>query len=109
MAVIQPHEHAGALIDAATAAYALGSDGDVEIEPYVVVSIRVPMSVAVEMSRLSAGDLDSYQVEPFCRICGCTSGNACEGGCSWVEPDLCSACVSRVPILLRVSRVEAAP
>ena len=31
------------------------------------------------------------QVETFCRICGCTGDVACEGGCSWVEPDLCSA------------------
>lgn len=28
-----------------------------------------------------------------CRVCGCTDDQACEGGCYWVEPDLCSACV----------------
>jgi hypothetical protein len=28
-----------------------------------------------------------------CRMCGCSEHNACEGGCSWVEHDLCSACV----------------
>lgn len=27
-----------------------------------------------------------------CRECGCTDDEACEGGCTWVEPDLCSAC-----------------
>ncbi len=27
-----------------------------------------------------------------CRICGCSDGRACAGGCWWVEPDLCSAC-----------------
>lgn len=27
-----------------------------------------------------------------CRVCGCTDQCACPGGCSWVEPDLCSAC-----------------
>ena len=27
-----------------------------------------------------------------CRDCGCTDEKACEGGCTWVEPDLCSAC-----------------
>lgn len=27
-----------------------------------------------------------------CRVCGCTDLNACEGGCSWVEDDLCSNC-----------------
>lgn len=28
-----------------------------------------------------------------CRVCGCTDERACPGGCSWVEEDLCSACV----------------
>lgn len=28
-----------------------------------------------------------------CRVCGCTDDQACEGGCSWVEEDLCSKCV----------------
>lgn len=28
-----------------------------------------------------------------CRVCGCTDNNACEGGCHWVEQDLCSNCV----------------
>lgn len=27
-----------------------------------------------------------------CRGCGCTELNACEGGCGWVAPNLCSAC-----------------
>jgi hypothetical protein len=27
-----------------------------------------------------------------CRGCGCTDEVACEGGCIWVEPDLCSRC-----------------
>ena|SRR5690348_7929355 len=30
-----------------------------------------------------------------CRRCGCTDLNACPGGCSWVESDLCSACAGR--------------
>ena len=30
--------------------------------------------------------------EQKCRICGCTWNNACEGGCYWVEDDLCSQC-----------------
>ncbi len=30
-----------------------------------------------------------------CRVCGCTWFNACEGGCYWVEDDLCSACADR--------------
>lgn len=30
-----------------------------------------------------------------CRACGCTDMRACEGGCYWIEPDLCSACAER--------------
>lgn len=30
-----------------------------------------------------------------CRICGCTEMHACEGGCWWIEFDLCSACRNR--------------
>jgi hypothetical protein len=27
-----------------------------------------------------------------CGVCGCTDDHACQGGCSWVSPDLCSRC-----------------
>lgn len=27
-----------------------------------------------------------------CRTCGCTVDRACEGGCFWVAPALCSSC-----------------
>ena len=27
-----------------------------------------------------------------CRVCGCTDEMACDEGCYWVEPDLCSTC-----------------
>nr|WP_092074966.1 hypothetical protein [Dendrosporobacter quercicolus]NSL49594.1 hypothetical protein [Dendrosporobacter quercicolus DSM 1736]SDN24132.1 hypothetical protein SAMN04488502_11550 [Dendrosporobacter quercicolus] len=30
---------------------------------------------------------------PRCQICGCTDNHACPGGCYWVRPDLCSACL----------------
>jgi hypothetical protein len=31
---------------------------------------------------------------PICRSCGCSQCDACQPlSCSWVEPDLCSACV----------------
>jgi hypothetical protein len=29
-----------------------------------------------------------------CRLCGCTQEMACEGGCWWVEADLCSECAT---------------
>lgn len=28
----------------------------------------------------------------ICRECGCTDANGCPGGCSWIEPNLCSEC-----------------
>ena len=30
-----------------------------------------------------------------CRICGCSWFNPCPGGCSWVEPNLCSTCARK--------------
>lgn len=33
--------------------------------------------------------------ESVCRVCGCTWNNACDGGCYWVESDLCSQCVGK--------------
>lgn len=41
-----------------------------------------------------------------CRECGCTQRFACEGGCRWVESDLCSACLMRAAAPLAP---EAAP
>lgn len=42
-----------------------------------------------------------------CRICGCTCSRACEGGCSWVERDLCSACVtSTIAYCYRSGHIE---
>lgn len=31
-----------------------------------------------------------------CRVCGCTYYTPCEGGCYWVEEDLCSKCVENI-------------
>ena len=40
---------------------------------------------------------DGPSGERKCRVCGCTENNACLGGCSWVENDLCSACTDADP------------
>lgn len=37
-------------------------------------------------------DEDTERIYRICRCCGCTDDNACPGGCSWVEDDLCSTC-----------------
>lgn len=36
----------------------------------------------------------TMQKAAICRSCGCSDFFACEGGCSWVEPDLCSSCAT---------------
>ena len=36
--------------------------------------------------------MKNYQGIDECLCCGCTQNNACEGGCSWITPDLCSSC-----------------
>jgi hypothetical protein len=38
---------------------------------------------------------DDDEDDGACRVCGCTEDNACEGGCTWVESDLCSSCVGK--------------
>ena len=38
--------------------------------------------------------------DQVCRLCGCSEADACEGGCSWVEEDLCSACQQLCPALI---------
>ena len=48
-----------------------------------------PKPVAPQASFLT---MDSDPDKPKCRKCGCTEEKACPGGCTWVEPDLCSAC-----------------
>jgi hypothetical protein len=32
--------------------------------------------------------------EMTCRVCGCSDSRACEGGCFWAAPNLCSRCVA---------------
>ncbi|SNS15866.1 PRTRC system protein E [Humidesulfovibrio mexicanus] len=50
-----------------------------------------PKPVAPQASFLTM-DSDPAESARTCRKCGCTDDQACSGGCSWVEPDLCSAC-----------------
>jgi ParB/RepB/Spo0J family partition protein len=55
----------------------------------------------IERTKLDEGRKEDAEEEAAevqaCRECGCTDEEACEGGCSWVEADLCSACVEREP------------
>jgi ParB family chromosome partitioning protein len=40
----------------------------------------------------NATDAELAAAAGRCRGCGCTDAEACPGGCTWVEPGLCSTC-----------------
>lgn len=42
-----------------------------------------------------------------CRVCGCWELAACEGGCSWVAQDLCSACQPHADTAAEASLLES--
>lgn len=42
------------------------------------------------------------KAERACSKCGCTDRRACQGGCFWIGPNLCSACGKPPPIFLRL-------
>lgn len=51
--------------------------------------LRVPMPYR--------GRQGLFNVTGLCRVCGCWQECACDGGCSWIENDLCSKCVNKQP------------
>lgn len=60
------------------------------------------VATAGELPEPSLGDKDAAGPdlpdawpagEGVCAVCGCREDAPCEGGCSWVEPGVCSACV----------------
>lgn len=71
---------------------------------YKVETCPEAMGVNITQTLANAGivlewppETVAYQValaakERKCRVCGCTWNNACEGGCYWVEENLCSSC-----------------
>lgn len=75
--------HAPAFETAESEAYEIliGAARAAEIPAFDVVPPAVP-------------DLAPFDVVQ-CRVCGCTDRHACPEGCSWTEPDLCSACAER--------------
>lgn len=42
-----------------------------------------------------------------CRLCGCMDERACPSGCSWVGPDLCSACAHVTPATFHTTEAAA--
>ena len=70
-----------------------------------VAAFSESLSLIYELVTINALDGDDTTMPPRpdlrpldirqCRGCGCTDDFACDGGCHWVEDDLCSACLSR--------------
>lgn len=55
---------------------------------------RLQIAVDTALPDLSAAEPPPVpaMLGPVCRNCCCSEEAACEPACSWVEPDLCSAC-----------------
>lgn len=51
--------------------------------------------IAEEHIRIALAHLSKEHDGLQCRECGCTEHHACEDGCYWVEPDLCSSCADK--------------
>lgn len=70
-----------------------------------IASVIVPFEVIpVDVCERGTELLVRFEIRA-CRVCGCTSTKACESGCSWVEPDLCSTCAP--PLILAPSGIPA--
>ena len=52
------------------------------------VSLIYPSGAEGKARRFHENDIAKA---PKCRVCGCSEFFACEGGCSWQEPDLCTS------------------
>lgn len=54
------------------------------------LNCRQPLTL---QSMTIEGEFEGYRHscgELVCIICGCTENHACEGGCSWAGPGICS-------------------
>ncbi len=57
---------------------------------------------------IAGADRDDGDIEVrTCRGCGCTDLEGCDGGCEWVEDDLCSNCAGAQPKGKRPGKAKA--
>lgn len=54
--------------------------------------LETGMKGYLEHMRICAANVAEAIEAPHCRVCGCTEDHACDGGCYWIEEDLCSSC-----------------
>jgi hypothetical protein len=83
-----------------TAGAAIGA-GDLDLAELILSvvmarDVRVEGIVAMCTRELliECGEREMYGAQ--CAECGCTNARACEEGCMWIEPDLCTACATRM-------------
>lgn len=62
------------------------------VAPLDAELLGIVVRVATGEIVLATTDAELTGDPPTCRVCGCTDEQACDGGCTWVEPDLCSSC-----------------
>jgi hypothetical protein len=55
------------------------------------LEVAVVRAIAEDWQTLPRPSLAPLGVR-FCQACGCTEDYACEDGCHWVGPQLCSSC-----------------
>lgn len=72
---------------------------DPELAKNVNAIVQHRATLQLECKRLRSLVSELRGEGPCCVRCGCTEGNACEGGCHW-QPnprmlDLCSSCINR--------------
>ena len=54
----------------------------------------------VELAGVWISVLEEIPDEGRCLVCGCTDMRACDGGCSWVGPAVCSRCCVELPVVV---------
>jgi hypothetical protein len=68
--------------------------GDAEPADFLV-TCDTALQIAASLTAKTDYPITYSPIEDWtaiCRICGCTNGESCPGGCWWKEPDLCSSC-----------------
>lgn len=80
------------LVTGMTALAAANPSLGVTVDP---AALLATLATEPDLLTMPAGVWDGAAMVPAprtCRVCGCTDDDACEGGCWWVDADLCSAC-----------------
>lgn len=72
--------------------YAFDEEND-HLEDMQRVATKIAAACVAMLECIDEQINESKAQGQVCRVCGCTDDNACDGGCYWVEKDLCSQCV----------------